>query len=161
MRPLASAVTLSERLDAFTDALGRLKGHNTQMTGELSARYEGLSFQDIGTLIALQTHGPSRMGAVAMFLGLAPASTTPIVDRLEATGYAQRRRSDTDRRVWLVELTTKGHDAVAELDDLYRRSAAEMLAPLTADEQETFVRLFVKVADALDAADHQRQLDSD
>ena len=152
-------MTSSQRLDAFTGALSRLKSHNTKVAGELSARYDALTFQDIAALIALHDHGPSRMGAVATYLGLAPASTTPIVDRLEAGGYAQRRRSTTDRRVWLVELTDEGRQAVSDLDGVYRAAAAEILAPLTPAEQETFVRLFIKVADAIDEADHQ--LDAD
>ncbi|MEO0557237.1 MAG: MarR family transcriptional regulator [Bacteroidota bacterium] len=154
-------MTPSERLDAFTGALGLLKNHNAQLTGELTAHYDGLSFQDIGAVIVLNAQGPSRMGNLATALGLAPATTTTLVDRLESSGYAQRRRSDTDRRVWLVELTSEGRTAVKTLDGLYRRAAEEMLAPLTDAEQETFVRLFVKVAHALNEADKQRQLDSD
>ncbi|MEP0548175.1 MAG: MarR family transcriptional regulator [Rhodothermales bacterium] len=139
-------MTPTERLAAFTDAIRRLDGYNVQVAGELAARHEALNLQDLMALSVLGAHGPSRMGEMAEHLDLAPASTTPIVDRLEAQGLARRRRSDTDRRVWLVELAEAGEQVVTELDTIYHRAAAEMLASLTDAEQETFVRLFVKVA---------------
>jgi DNA-binding MarR family transcriptional regulator len=143
---VTTAVTRSERLAAFTDAIQRLDSYNSVVTGELAARYEALNLQDLMALIVLGTHGPSRMGEIAEHLGLAPASTTPVVDRLEAHGLALRRRSDADRRVWMVELAAPGEQVVTDVNALYHHVAAEMLASLTDAEQETFVRLFVKVA---------------
>jgi len=143
------AVTSSERLAVFTDAIRRLEGYSSRISGELAAEYEALNLQDLTALTVLGLHGPSRMGALAEHLAIAQSTLTPIVDRLEDHGLARRRRSEADRRVWLVELTDAGEQIVADMDDLYRQVAASMLEPLSDEEQETFVKLFMKVTDAL------------
>lgn len=46
--------------------------------------------------------GPKPAGEIAAEIGLTPAAVTSLIDRLEARGYVERRRSDTDRRQVLV-----------------------------------------------------------
>ena len=55
---------------------------------------------------------------------------TRLVDRLEAMGLAERRRTTEDRRVVMVAITRKGLDLLAKLDapvmELHRRSLGHM-----------------------------------
>jgi DNA-binding MarR family transcriptional regulator len=69
---------------------------------------------------------------------------TRLVDRLEAAGLVERRRTEQDRRVVLVKVTSAGRDILARLDrpvlDLHRRQ----LGHLTRPELAELNRLLVK-----------------
>ena len=129
----------------------RLDAHSSQIAGSMAARHTDLNLQDLTVLMDLGQHGPSRMGDIAKHLGLAPASTTPVVDRLEASAHVARSRSSEDRRVWLVDLSDKGRGAVADIAGIYDQVGAEMLSALSDEEQEAFVALFVKVVGGMGA----------
>jgi DNA-binding MarR family transcriptional regulator len=70
---------------------------------------------------------------------------TRLVDRLEAAGLAERRRTPEDRRVVFVTITKAGLKLLAKLDrpliDMHRRS----LVHLTRAELKTMNRLLVKM----------------
>jgi DNA-binding MarR family transcriptional regulator len=51
---------------------------------------------------------PRTMSEIAGFLHCDPSNVTGIVDGLEAKGLAERRPSERDRRVKLIELTAAG-----------------------------------------------------
>ena len=53
--------------------------------------------------------GPSTAGRIASAIGLRPAATTALVDRLSKRGLVRRTRSEADRRSVVVELTRRGH----------------------------------------------------
>lgn len=116
-----------------------------KVAADQSAAHATLTKQELLTLDVLGVRGPSRMGEVADHLGVGQSAVTPLVDRLEAAGTVRRRRSDTDRRVWLVELTDDGRAVFAAESAAYERVAAEMLAPLEPEERETLVRLLGRI----------------
>ncbi len=62
----------------------------------MSARL-GVHRNDLRCLHLLE-HGPATPGEVACKTGLTSGSVTALLDRLEAAGFVERRRSCTDRR---------------------------------------------------------------
>lgn len=70
---------------------------------------------DYKTLSVLERLGPLSAGEIARHTGLAAASVTNLIDRLESRGFASRVRDSRDRRRVLVE-------AVAERIRAARRS---------------------------------------
>lgn len=64
----------------------------------------GMSSTDWKTLDLLQRHGPLTAGELVRHSGLAPASITGVVDRLERSGHVSRSRDATDRRRVVVTL---------------------------------------------------------
>jgi len=64
----------------------------------------GLGPSDWKTLGLLERHGPLTAGEISERAGLAPASVTGILDRLEDRGWIRRRRDEADRRRVVVEL---------------------------------------------------------
>ena len=62
------------------------------------ARCLQLNLTDYRALSALAQSGPVTVGTLAQKLGATAATTTAIVSRLEARGYAERLRSEEDRR---------------------------------------------------------------
>lgn len=69
----------------------------------------GLSATDEKTLEVLDRLGPLTAGDLARHTGLATASVTSLIDRLEAKGFVRRVRDTADRRRVIVERTT-AHD---------------------------------------------------
>jgi MarR family transcriptional regulator, organic hydroperoxide resistance regulator len=79
---------------------------------------------------------PQTMGSMAELLHCDPSNVTGIVDALEERNLAERKPSEVDRRVKVVELTVPG-------EKLRDRSIEEMLKPpawiesLSAADQRT------------------------
>jgi DNA-binding MarR family transcriptional regulator len=65
---------------------------------------------------------PQTMGKMAEFLRCDPSNITGIVDALEDRNLAERKPSEVDRRVKVVELTVPG-------EELRARSIEEMYKP--------------------------------
>ena len=149
-KPVPSAMPdePAAEIQAFAETLRRLSGHFLRVAAERSDAHAAFSKQDLLAIGVLQDVGPSRMGALAEALGVGQSAVTPLVDRLEAAGAARRRRSDADRRAWLVELTPAG-EAVARAEAAaYARVAAAMLAPLGDAERATLVDLLTRIGGA-------------
>jgi DNA-binding transcriptional ArsR family regulator len=64
----------------------------------------GLGATDWKMLGLLEKEGPRTAGELAEASGLAPASVTGLLDRLEAGGWVKRRRDPEDGRRTIVEL---------------------------------------------------------
>ncbi|ANQ54384.1 MarR family transcriptional regulator [Thermosipho affectus] len=52
--------------------------------------------------------GEKTMTDLSKMLGIAKSTTTGLVSRLEAEGFAERKRKNDDKRVIAVDLTEKG-----------------------------------------------------
>lgn len=69
---------------------------------------------------------------------------TRLVDRLEAAGFVERSRTDSDRRVVLVKITAAGEQLLARLDEPVRDMHKKVLAHLSAEELAELSRLLAK-----------------
>ena len=88
------------------------------------------------------------MGEIAEHLGVVQSAITPLVDRLEEQDLVRRRRSESDRRAWLVELTSAGTETVASENKLFEGVATEILEPISDAERETLTALVEQLATA-------------
>ncbi len=68
------------------------------------------------TALRLASAEPVRPSFLSAHLGVSPAATTEVLDRLEARGLVRRERDPTDRRAVAVSLTENGAK-------LYRRAS--------------------------------------
>jgi DNA-binding MarR family transcriptional regulator len=93
--------------------------------------------------------GNVRVGELAGRVGIDDTTATRLVDRLEATGLAERRQLPSDRRVTVVGLTAEGRALVAQVASRRQRFFADVLAALEPDEQIELVRLTAKAAASL------------
>src|SRR5688500_13571789 len=71
------------------------------------AARQGLSASEEKALDLLERSGPLTAGELARQSGLAPASVTALINRLEAKGFARRVQNPGDRRSVLVEVDTE------------------------------------------------------
>ncbi|HET7185677.1 MAG TPA: MarR family transcriptional regulator [Terriglobales bacterium] len=85
---------------------------------EDTARGGGLEpqqYQLMLTLKSMDPEVPPRIGAVAERLQIQHHSTVELVDRLVRRALIRRRRSDSDRREVMLELTPRGDKVLHEL----------------------------------------------
>ena len=76
---------------------------------------------------------------------------TGLIDRLEKQELVRRHRCDKDRRVIYIELTDKGRELLALLDQPVMHLHREVIGHLTADELRELSRLLEKARERLTA----------
>jgi DNA-binding MarR family transcriptional regulator len=88
-------------MDDLVDAL-RLFTVETDVLVDVFARAHGLGRSDLNAIMWISTGmasgSPVTLGELAQRLGLSPAATTAVVDRLENAGHVTRSRDGQDRR---------------------------------------------------------------
>ena len=82
---------------------GRENSAATVMLHTAIAERWGLTATDTKTIDTLMRLGPVTAGEVATYTGLATASVTSLIDRLEKKGLVRRVRDPHDRRRVMVE----------------------------------------------------------
>jgi DNA-binding MarR family transcriptional regulator len=108
-----------------------------------------LSRGQLHALILLSECDEPRISEFAAVLSLDESTVTRLVDKLEAVGAAERRRSTSDRRSTTVVITEAGRDIVALAHEHQRVFLAEVLSALDTTERAELVRLTAKAAEAL------------
>lgn len=105
-----------------------------------------LSIPDFRILKTLVKSGPSPMARLAHETMLTQAAITVIVDELEERKLVERIRSEQDRRVINIEITSKGRSLLREALRIHRRLVEEILSALTPDELVTLEAMMNKLA---------------
>ncbi len=98
----------------------------------------GLTHPQYLVMLALWDRSPRSVKDLGVALQLEPATLSPLLKRLEANGYVQRRRSSVDERVLELTLTDAG---------IALRSRAEAIPP----------RIVERLGMRLDELEHLRQ----
>ena len=91
---------------------------------------------------------PRRSGEIAQRCALAPASVSELVDSLERDGYVRRTEDRNDRRVVVVEITTRGRREIERVGELMTAPVAKIIAGLSPDKR---ARLAAALADLQEA----------
>jgi DNA-binding MarR family transcriptional regulator len=118
---------------AFRSVIARVVLHNYE-----TAEAVGLSPRDMQAIHLLQLRGPMTPGELGRAVGLASASMTALVDRLESAGYARRERDRDDRRKVVVSLVEAR--LTRDLAPRYKRQAEQLeeaLAQFSSGELRT------------------------
>lgn len=156
----ANAAGLSDEVIQQTEkvmaALGRLREAERRLSEE-SRRYMKLNETDMRALHLLivrgNRHEIATAGDIAAHLGISSASTTKLLDRLEAAGHVVRRPHPTDRRA--LSITIAPATRRAALDTMGRHQARRFLvaAQLSPDERALVTRFLDEMADQLGQGD--------
>jgi DNA-binding MarR family transcriptional regulator len=119
---------MSKRKQILDDLarVGREHSDATVLFHSHIAERMGLHPTDYKALGLLERLGPMSAGDLGRHAGLATASVTNLIDRLEGKGYARRIRDTDDRRRVLVEVVRDRLGAGAELFGSTRRSLARL-----------------------------------
>lgn len=92
------------------------------------------------TLLRELRSGPQGAGKLGIAVGVAPASLTRLVDRLESRGLVSRRREAGDRRCVEVRLEPAGERLLGELKVLRGSDLQIAVESMTGDERRRLTR---------------------
>jgi len=136
-RPKPKRELIEDVLDA-----GRELGAAAVFFHSAVADQFGFGATDTKTLDLLQHSGPLTPKELSELTGLAPASITGIIDRLERKGFVRRVPHPEDGRRLLVEFDPSANARMVPLYDGLSRSLTEMLQGYTADQLELLAGAF-------------------
>ena len=142
-RPLDRRAELLEQLALA----GRASSAATVMFHTAVAARQGLSASEEKALDLLERSGPLTAGELARRSGLAPASVTGLVDRLERKGFARRVPNPGDGRSVLVEVDAERlYATVAPLFADWVASLYELYAGYTDEQLEVILHFLTEAA---------------
>ena len=126
---------------------GRASSVATVMFHTAVAAKQGLSASEEKALDLLERSGPLTAGELARQSGLAPASVTGLINRLEQKGFARRIQNPSDRRSILVEVDVERMYArVAPLFANWVRSLEELYAGYSDEQLEVILHFLSEAA---------------
>jgi len=90
---------------------------------------------------------------LADYLDMEAIPVGRVVDRLEKTGFVERRADPADRRRWRLHLTAKAHAIVDEMEVIGAGLREEALRDVKPDDFEALLRVLAQIKDNLVALD--------
>lgn len=118
---------------------GREISAATVMFHSVIAARAGLAATDTKTIDTLLRLGPVTAGELARHTGLATASVTSLIDRLEEKGLVRRGRDAHDRRRVIVEPVKERIAEAATLFGMVRSAYSSLLEPYSNEQLRTIL----------------------
>jgi DNA-binding MarR family transcriptional regulator len=147
-RPARPGVDRAAILEVLA-RVGREHSDATVLFHSTIASLLGLHPTDYKVLGILERSGPMSAGDIARSSGLAMASVTNLVDRLEQKGFVRRTRSSRDRRQVVIEPAVDREAAARELFASTSRSLARLYAKYSDRELSVIADFLDRNADRL------------
>lgn len=97
-------------------------------------------------LASLADQGAASQAELSRRTGIDPSDVVAAVNELEARGFLTRQRDPHDARRNIVTLTSGGRKELARLDAVVADIQDRFLAPLSAAERRTLLKLLGKLA---------------
>ncbi|PRX11819.1 MarR family winged helix-turn-helix transcriptional regulator [Martelella mediterranea] len=85
----------------------------------------GLTYPQYLVMMALWEHRTLSVNAIGARLGLDSGTLSPLLKRLETTGYIARRRAQDDERRVEITLTPRGREIKSDAETIARSIAAK------------------------------------
>lgn len=135
-----------EEIRQLIKQLGRMRPLRDPIA--LAVEELGFTPSQIHSILWLGTDGALTMSELAARIGITEKTITGVVDRLERADFAQRTRSETDRRVVRVTLTDKGLTLFARFDGHLRAQMNRLLKVLDPSDRQALVRILQKLVNS-------------
>ncbi|MEU8892655.1 MarR family winged helix-turn-helix transcriptional regulator [Streptomyces sp. NPDC048442] len=136
---------------SFTPALQHIQSLPSWLVGRVAARgrglvadaiaAEGLKLMQHAVLAATAEYGPVAQAELGRRLAVDPKDMVGILNHLQAAGLVLRTPDPVDRRKNAVTVTPKGTATLGRCADLAEAANAELLAPLSPEEQGQLLAL--------------------
>lgn len=97
-------------------------------------------------------HGEKRMSDISRWLGITKSTTTGLVKRLIDAKLVERRRSDKDKRSFMINISTSGKNLIEKVIDKrveYLRSVMLEINPGQVNSLEVTIPLLLEVMDSI------------
>jgi len=128
------------KLPRYVFLLSQAQRRLRRWTETRPGTWEGISTAQVGLLFLLASRNEATIGEIAQALHAAPAATTNLSKRMEASGLIERIADHEDRRVTRLRLTQFGEDASVQSRDALNELNKRMSAGFSSEELTTVVR---------------------
>jgi DNA-binding MarR family transcriptional regulator len=115
---------------------------------EAAVAEHGIKSKHAAVLVVVDAEGPMSQRALGRRLRIDKSPMVGLLDDLERLGLAERRRSDTDRRVQAIHLTAKGRAVLDRVTEIADAENARTFGVLDDAEREQLHDLLLRVAEA-------------
>lgn len=117
-----------------------------QLRQELNAVYDKeLSRNEFFILKALFENGPKKASDLSKYLDVSASHITAVTDSLIEKEWITRIRSDRDRRIVDIHLTSKGEDVLKTYEKRKTEFLFSKFNHFTDEEMDMFIHLFQKL----------------
>jgi DNA-binding MarR family transcriptional regulator len=99
--------SFKEDLDRIVEGIIYLVTESRRLSKDEASQY-GVTPTQLSVLKLLHEIGDLSLGTLSREIRAHNSTVTGIVDRMEAAGLVERARSEEDRRVWIIRLTSQG-----------------------------------------------------
>jgi len=111
---------------------------------------EGISLPGLLILNTIHRTGAQRLGELANQLDFTSGAVTAVCDKLEAAGFAVRRRSKMDRRAIVLDITDKGREMLERNEHIGGYMIDILFGSFSQEELGELICLFERLNDYLD-----------
>ena len=105
----------------------------------------GLTPLQFTSLVKIRDQGRASQNLLGRLTHADPATIMGVINRLVERGLIRKSADPDDKRKSILILTSKGLNLIEALETAARSVSEETLAPLSANEQKTFLRLLTKL----------------
>lgn len=112
---------------------------------EQKARGLGLTRSQWQILAHLAHNDGIQQGMLAELLELEPITLVRILDRLEQSGFVERRAHPHDRRAWQLYLKAKAHPLLKQMRAIGTDTKAEALVGLSDTDRDRLIVILSKM----------------
>jgi DNA-binding MarR family transcriptional regulator len=125
----------------------------TDLESKQLARLTNLSTSQLLVLDLLAINSPQTVGSIADRVGLAQATVSGVLDRLEERGLIARQRGDSDRRQIMVHLTDSGRSLQEQAPTALQTRFLANFSSLQDWEKTAILSALQRLADLMEAKD--------
>ncbi|MFD7525028.1 MarR family winged helix-turn-helix transcriptional regulator [Paenibacillus chitinolyticus] len=111
---------------------------------------EGIALPGMLILNSIHSQGEQRLGELAEQLDFTSGAVTALCDKLEAGGYAVRKRSESDRRSVALDITDKGRELLRRNGGLSAHMIGILFGGFTPEELERQIVFSRRLLERLD-----------
>lgn len=96
-------------------------------------------------MVLLSKNEGMKQAELARFARVRPSSISEVVDRLERHGLIERRRDNSDHRVFRLYLTEKGREQNKRNHSSWLGFVGDLMSPLSDDEKAEYLNILKKL----------------
>lgn len=108
---------------------------------EQRARHIGLTRSQWQTLAYLSRSEGIHQRALAEMLEIEPITLMRVLDRLVERGFVERRKHETDRRIWTLYITDPARNLLSEMRDVGEETRQDALQGVDADDRARLIQI--------------------
>ena len=110
-----------------------------------ASEFKDLTNNDIHVIRAIGMNEKKNMSMIAKELAVTVGTLTISINSLVRKGYVIKERSEKDKRVVFVNLSSKGEAAFSRNEELYDQMVNSMLEDLEDNEMDILMKSLLKV----------------